>query len=195
MNIEDFFNELDDQWPDIEDPPITLKVIGSTALFLQTRYQRGTKDSDVIETEQLDAEVREQLRVLAGPGSKMHRRHRIYLDVVSKGIPLLPPEPQWNHFDLRLNNFTIQLLDIADVVVSKLKRFNTNDQDDIRAMVEDGKVDHERMVERFKEVIERYKFDGRAQHLERMADRLNMAERDWFLVDETLFPELVDLNY
>ncbi len=195
MSIEDFFSELDERWPDVEDPPITLNVIGSTALFLQTRYQRGTKDSDVIETDQLDALVCEQLRVLAGPNSTLHLRHRIYLDVVREGIPLLPPEPLWHPYDLQLDSFTIQVLDIADVVVSKLKRFNINDRDDVRAMIDADRVEHERVVERFKEVIERYRFDGRAQHLERMAERLNQAERDWFLVDETPFPELDELNY
>ena len=95
----------------------------------------------------------------------------------------------------RLENFTVHVLDIADVVVTKLKRFNPKDRTDIRAMIDQGDVDHARVVDRFGEVIARYRFDGMGRNRTRMAANLNEVERDWFLVDETFFPELDDLDF
>lgn len=124
---------------------------------------------------------------MAGPGTRLHDTHRVYLDVVAAHIPLLPPDPLWHHYPLPLDHFDIVVLDIADVLVSKLKRWNANDRADARAMIEGQHVDHDTLVQRFSATIEKYKFDGRADLLPLMADRLNRAEANWFLTDETAF--------
>ena len=93
MLFEDFIEELHALWVECDGEHLQLKVLGSTALFLQTPYHRGTKDSDVIETARMDREVKARLLALAGRDSALHRRHRMYLDVVSPNIPMLPPEP------------------------------------------------------------------------------------------------------
>lgn len=195
VNLERFLEDLDHAWGDAGGPPLELRVIGSTALFLQTEYERGTKDSDVLETTQITPELQEELQRLAGPGSALHTKHRVYLDVVKKGIPMLPPEPLWHYYNLRLENFTLYVLDVADVVASKLKRFNHNDRDDIQNMIYKNQVNHNTLVSRFREIINRYRFDGMSHHLHKMAKNLNEAEKDWFLVEETLFPELEDLDF
>ena len=48
--LEAFFTDLDQAWTEPVEHPIALHLIGSTALMLPTSYQRGTKDSDVLET-------------------------------------------------------------------------------------------------------------------------------------------------
>ncbi len=53
-------------------------------------------------------------------------------------------------------------------------------------MVEGGFVEHAALLERFREVIDAFKFE-RADTLVRMAERFNELERDWYLVDETPF--------
>ena len=45
--IELFLLNIDAEWP-AGGPKILFRVIGSTALMLQTAYSRGTKDSDVL---------------------------------------------------------------------------------------------------------------------------------------------------
>ena len=45
--IERFLLDIDAKWPS-GGPKIALRVLGSTALMLQTSYLRGTKDSDVL---------------------------------------------------------------------------------------------------------------------------------------------------
>jgi hypothetical protein len=48
--IHDFFREPDAAWGIPAPAKIRLRIIGSSALMLQTDYARGTKDTDVLET-------------------------------------------------------------------------------------------------------------------------------------------------
>lgn len=86
MLVRKFLEGLDSVWAE-RSAKIELKVIGSTALMLQADYERGTKDSDVLETEALDPETQKRLLALAGQGIALHRRHRLYLDIVGNGVP------------------------------------------------------------------------------------------------------------
>ncbi len=65
--------------------PVHLRVIGSVALFLQSPYSRGTKDGDVIRTAMSQRHV-DALIECAGPGTSLHERHGIYIDIVSPNI-------------------------------------------------------------------------------------------------------------
>ncbi|MEQ1851432.1 MAG: DUF6036 family nucleotidyltransferase, partial [Chthoniobacteraceae bacterium] len=136
--VSDFLQDVDRRWTPTGDGYIVLSVIGSAALMLQTGYQRGTKDSDVLETTALTADLQGRLLALAGKGTALHTRHGLYLDIVSQAIPFLPQVPLMHPLrdvNRTLNHFEIEVLDIVDVVVSKLKRFHANDVSDIRALV------------------------------------------------------------
>ncbi|MBI3297298.1 MAG: hypothetical protein HYZ75_03975 [Elusimicrobia bacterium] len=62
--IETFFREIDRLWVPPKPGKILLRVIGSGALFLQTDYNRTTKDGDVLETLELTGDLkRSMLRV------------------------------------------------------------------------------------------------------------------------------------
>ncbi len=100
---------------------------------------------------------------------------------------MLPAQALWHPHDLFLSNFEIRILDLADVAVSKLKRWNADDREDIRAMIEGDHLERRHFLSRFQEVIERYRSDGRADLLRVMAQRFNQAEEDWFGVDGTPF--------
>jgi len=136
--ISDFLQAIDAAWQPPEPAPIVLRLIGSTALMLQTDYVRGTKDSDVLETADVLAETRTRLLDLAGPGTQIHRAHRIYIEFVGHAIPFLSQSPTWKPVSAldSLASFRIVVLDVVDVVVSKLVRFHANDIRDIEAMVE-----------------------------------------------------------
>src|SRR3954454_24020226 len=84
--FEDFFRDLDTQWHWPVDVKIPLRLIGSAALMLQTGYERGTKDSDVLETANLTDEIKGRLLSVAGQGSELFERHRLYLEIVARGI-------------------------------------------------------------------------------------------------------------
>jgi hypothetical protein len=180
---------LDAAWTLAHADPIPLRIIGSTALFLQSDYERGTKDSDIIQTLELAPEIATELRSLAGERTALHERHRIYLDLVGSGVPFLPflpHPPQWLPIDLRLSHFELSVLDVVDVVVSKLKPFRQSDVDDIEAMIDRDLVAHDMLVARFKSAVDYFTWDARAETgLPQYIANLNVVERDLLGVDET----------
>ncbi len=181
--IHTFISAIDKGWKGHDGPKITFKVIGSTALMLQADYTRATNDSDVLETSEIDGTTNARLKALAGKGTVLHQRHRLYLDIVANGIPFLPLAPLFHPVaDLSesLRWFNIEVLDIQDVAVSKLKRFNARDAGDILAMVERGLVDSDHLVERFRSAAERFSGDARAEHLPTYLENLNTVRREFF---------------
>lgn len=195
--LEDFFVELDAKWPEQPQAPIELLVIGCGALMLQTRYERGTNDGDVLETLELTPEIKTKLVSLAGKQSTIHKRTSVYIDIVGNGIPFLPLHPLWREvptLDRTFVSFRVKALDVVDVVVSKLKRLSANDLDDIEAMVNRGSVPHDRLLERFRSAFDLWSADARASSLPQYVRNLNQVERDILAASETPF-DLDRLHY
>lgn len=184
QSISDFFAELDVAWGD-EPSPIVLPLFGAGALVLQTAYYRATKDSDIFETVQHTANVKARLQQLAGRDTALHRRHRMYLELVPNGIPFFPREPLWHPIPLRLRCFSIHALDIADVLVSKLARFHADDRQDIDEMIQRGLVSHSRMRDRFLDAVHERSMDARADELPDYVERFHIVERDMFGTEES----------
>ena len=179
--IEELLGELDRRWRPTGEGKIRLCVIGSAALVLQTKYDRGTKDGDVLETQDITAEVKQKLLAIAGKGTDIHARFKIYLDVVAGGLPLLPPKPVFHPVAglSRMRYFDVRALDVVDVVVSKLRRFSADDEGDVRAMSGLGLLGHKRLVKRFGEAIDHFQLDARAEELPGIIKNLNKVERDY----------------
>jgi hypothetical protein len=115
--------------------------------------------------------------------SAMHARHRVYIDIVANGVPFLPRGPRFHAVEAlkSLQHFEIVVLDIVDVVVSKLKRFSANDQSDIEAMIELGHVEHALLVSRVRSAVDSFVEDARAEEqLPRCIRNLHRVERDLF---------------
>jgi hypothetical protein len=155
--------------------------------MLQTNYERGTKDSDVFQTTDLSDEVADQLLRLAGVGTTLHTKHRMYVDIVGNGIPFLPHLPCWHPIDIDLKHFELLALDVVDVVVAKLKPFRSSDVSDIDAMIERDLIDHERLLARFRSAFDMFLGDARAPDLRDYVKNLHRVERDMLGVDETDF--------
>lgn len=186
--IRSFFQDIDGRWRIVRKEKLRLRVIGSAALMLQTDYVRGTKDSDILETTEMTEADKQRLLELAGIGSDVAQRHRMYLEIVSSGLPFLPQSPHWLPLPVLnplLNHLTIEVLEVVDVVVSKLKRFSANDANDVRAMIEAGLVEHGRLIERFLSAVDFYGCDARADDLPKYVRNLHQVERDLFAVPET----------
>lgn len=184
--IENFFQELDRAWKPMGLEPIRLPVMGSSAIFLQCEYDRGTKDSDILEIEEIPA--RKELLKLAGKGSAFAAKQRLYLELIKAGLPFLPPRAVFHPLDslnTRLKNFKIETLDIVDVVVSKLKPFRIQDRDDIQAVIGLGLVEPDRLLERFHKAKEQWLMGSRAKELPGYIENLQMVERDWLRVPES----------
>jgi hypothetical protein len=186
--IEALFRDIDGSWQAMSSAKVQLRLIGSTALMLQSDHSRATKDSDVLETNQIDEVVANQLRSLAGRGSALHRRHRIYVDIVPAALPFLPQRPVCHALPVlsaTLKNFEIEVLDVVDVVVSKLKRFSPSDRVDIDAMIERNLVPHDALIERFRDAVATFEMDARAEDLPEILDHLHTVERDMLFVPAT----------
>jgi len=183
-----FFQEIDRDWRGSRATKIELRLLGSAALMLQTDYQRGTKDGDIYQTASITEDVRDHLLALAGKDTPLHERHRIYLDIVTSGLPFLPHQPRWlprATLNATLTTFEVEVLDVVDVVVSKLKRFHANDRSDVKAMVDRELVPHEQLVLRFRDAVDVFSGDARAEDLPRYVANLHRVERDMLLVPET----------
>jgi hypothetical protein len=191
--IRNFFIELDHLWKPSQNEKsskkINLYIIGSSALLLQTQYIRGTKDSDVIETEEITVEIHKQLMKLGGKGSRLFKKHRLCIDIVPSSIPFLPQVPIYHsvNFNKELKNIEILVLDVVDVVVSKLKRFNASDVSDIKAMIDGNYVTHKKIVKHFKLAMDAFQMDARAIDFPKYIRNLNTVERDIFFIHETEF--------
>lgn len=186
--IENFIVAIDQAWSRDPGPKILLRVIGSTALMLQADYVRGTKDSDVLEAADLTPVVKRELLALAGEDTPLATLNRMYLDIVAGGLPFLPLVPIWHPLEdlsAELAHFRVEALDIVDIVTSKFKRFNSNDQTDIKAMIARDLVKHSALVERFASAVDRFSGDARAEELPRYVKNLHRIERDLFFVEES----------
>lgn len=186
--IEELFIELDEVWKTTKCEPINLHIIGSGALLLQMDYNRGTKDADIMEVKKLPSTVEQQLKTLAGKGSRLAKKHRLYIELVSPGLPFLPPKPIFHPVESlmhRINNFRISTLDPIDVVVSKLKTFRPTDVDDIRAVVDADLLDPEKLVDRFIKAKESWELDPRSQDLKQYIENLHTIQRDYLYTHET----------
>ncbi len=182
--IYDFLGDLDRGWRSTSTEKLSLKIIGSTALMLQADYERGTKDSDVLETPQIDRDTQGRVLGIAGKGSPLHRKHKIYVEFVASGLPFLPQVSRWldvPELNRDLEKFRIEVLDVVDVVVSKLKRYHSDDRRDIEAMIDRNLVPHHRLIERFKAAVDFYADGAMAEEaLPRCIRNLHGVERDMF---------------
>lgn len=177
--IKELLTEIDKRWRPIGAEPITLQIIGSAALMLQTDYDRGTKDGDVLESKENTVAIKEQLLALAGKNTDLHAQFGMYVDVVFRALLFLPTKAQFHPLPgLSLKNFKIELLDVVDVVISKLSRFNNSDRNDIRAMADRGLIDHARLVKRFEAAALWFSCDARAEDVPRYLKNFHTVERD-----------------
>ncbi|MBL8024576.1 MAG: hypothetical protein JNK54_09915 [Elusimicrobia bacterium] len=75
--IDAFLIEIDRRWENENYPKTVLRIIGSAALLLQMEYDRGTKDSDVLETPEITPPIKKKLLALAGKGSLLSKTYRL----------------------------------------------------------------------------------------------------------------------
>jgi len=184
--FEGFFQEIDALWT-ISSVRQPLHVLGASALMMQVAYERPTNDSDILESHAIAEDVRDALLALAGRVPPLHKRRRMYIEFVPNGLPFLRQQPCWRRNEAissTLKNFEINVLDVVDVVVSKLARFNANDVSDIEAMIELGHVDHRALLSTFRAAMD---FTvGQEDRFPRYITNLNTVERDMLGVGETL---------
>jgi hypothetical protein len=185
--ISEFFLEIDAMWTMSSATRQPLMVLGAGALMMQVDYERPTKDGDILETQALPRATQQALLALAGRMSALHTRRGLYLEIVPNGLPFLPQQPRWNplpELNAKLTHFELSVLDVVDVVVSKLARFDANDVSDIDAMIGRGLVPHDQLLQRFNAALD-FVQDAQTEKFGSYATNLNTVERDMLNVDES----------
>ena len=94
--------------------------------------------------------VQSQLTEIAGKGSRLHRKHKLYLDAVTVATPpedyaqrLVPMFPgNWTHLRLLA-------LEAHDVALSKLERNYDRDRDDVRQLARAGHLIRQTLRDRY----------------------------------------------
>jgi hypothetical protein len=188
VSIRGFLREIDAAWTWPRTAKIPLRIIDAGALLLQTDYARGTKDSDVLESSEIDDETQRRLITLGGAASDIFRRRKMFLEFVPRGLPFLPQAPHWTEpaeMNELLSHFRVEVLDVVDVVVSKLSRFHADDISDIEAMIDKGLVPHSRLVARFESAMDVHLHGADAERTLKCIKCLNQVERDMLFVPET----------
>jgi hypothetical protein len=186
--IENLITKIEEQWKPTGEEPFLLRIIGSSALFLQTDYVRGTKDADILEINNLSPKIWEQLNLIAGKGTYLAKTQHLYIDLVSPGLPFLPPQPLFHPLKIlseKFHYFQLQALDPIDVIISKLKTFRPSDIDDIRAMAKRHLLNPSLLVERFELAKDHWLLGSRAPELKYYIENLHTIQRDYLFVKET----------
>jgi hypothetical protein len=121
--------------------PVELRCLGGFVITQQYGIGRETSDIDYLA---LAAQSRDDnVEALAGLGSKLHRRYRVYMqyvgivtppaDYASRLIPMFPSAP-WERLKL-------SALDATDLALSKLERNAERDREDVLRLAQAGLLD------------------------------------------------------
>jgi len=131
---------------------LDLYVIGRAALVLHHDLHlqpQGTKDVGVINVQQPLTALLAKAVQLFGKDTEDAHQHRLYLELVSSG---LPPVPAW--FDRRGTEVpdnwrVIRLwqLEVHDLAATKLKSFRSQDHEDLQFLCDQRKLRSEALRE------------------------------------------------
>jgi hypothetical protein len=130
---------------------VELFVGGGAAILLAYDGMLATVDVDFIGPK---SGLLLEMSKLLGKGSEAHRETKLYFDVVPPG--LFPSDLGWRNRMIRidlpqLRNIGLRVLEIHDLIISKLKRFSGKDQRDVRALCNRPEVDIHTLRARYRE--------------------------------------------
>jgi len=129
--------------------------IGSFVIQQLYGLPRPTVDVDT-----LPITPRDQIAFLnerAGQGSDLHRRHKIYLDIVTVcDHPDSYEDRLTELFPGTYKNLRLFALEVHDLVLAKLRRNSTRDREDIRFLAKKVPLDIEVLKERYAKELRPY---------------------------------------
>lgn len=138
-----FFTEVDAHLT--ED--VRLHCCGGFVVTQMYGVARTTSDVDFL---CVIPNLKGQLTEIAGKGSPLHRKHKLYLDAVTVATPpedyaqrLVPMFPRnWTHLPL-------YALEAHDIALSKLERNYDRDRDDVQQLARAGHMKREILRDRY----------------------------------------------
>lgn len=156
-NLRTFLQELDKHVAGKTE----LLVGGAGALLLAYDPAVGTQDIDFIGERTGDLL---RLSEVAGKDSEIHRRTHYYVDIVPPGW--FPNLPGWGARAILVNvaglmHISLRVLELHDLILSKLKRFGSGDRQDIRSLCNRDDFDVTTLRERYEQARLLHDFDER----------------------------------
>ena len=138
-----FFAELDAHLSE----EVHLHCCGGFVVTQVYGVARTTSDVDFLD---VVPNVRRDLAEIAGKGSALHKKHKVYLDPVTVATP---PEsyqerlvPMFGH---AWANLRLDALEVHDLALSKLERNLDRDRDDVQQLARAGLLNPEILKERY----------------------------------------------
>jgi Nucleotidyltransferase of unknown function (DUF6036) len=139
-----FFSEIDNQATE----PIKLECLGGFVITQIYGLERTTADVDVISVTPKNQS--QNLLQIAGEGSKLHQKYKIYFDLV--GIAQLPENYDERLTEIYPNTFKylhLFALDAYDVALAKIERNIQRDRDDVKYLAKIVPFDLEVLKNRY----------------------------------------------
>jgi hypothetical protein len=140
---DSFLRELDEQLTS----PTELHCFGGFIVAEYYGLLRPTADIDVIETRGTDSAT---LVRLAGKGSVLHKKYRVYIDVVT--VAAVPDEYESRLIDVfegQFRHLRIKAFERHDLVLAKLARNIDRDRQDVEAFARGPGLDVTVLRERY----------------------------------------------
>ena len=147
---QSFLCELDERI----DTPTELHCLGGFVIRALYDVTRVTADVDVIQVRGSEAAA---LVELAGTDSPLHRRYRVYLDVVT--VATVPERYEDRLIDLFPDEFTclrLKAFERHDLALAKLERNLDRDREDVKTLAVRGGLDPAVLRQRYEEELRPY---------------------------------------
>ncbi len=165
----EFLTEINDRIT----APVQLVCIGGFVVTKIYGFSRGTGDLDqVLATPRL---LGDELKILAGNGSDLHRKYRLYVDNVAIVTMPLNYEDRILEAPYQYPKIKLLIPEIYDLVLSKLERNSPKDQADVEYLAKQNNLSFTELRKRFDEELDFI------AHRERHQTTLNALWREWFL--------------
>lgn len=155
--------------------PVELRCLGGFVVTQQYGIGRETSDIDFLAAIKQSPE--DDVEALAGLGSKLHRKYRLYMQHVTIATPpaeyasrltrMFPSAP-WK----RLSLFA---LDATDIALSKLERNVERDREDFLRLARAGYIDRQVLKDRYYEELRPYLLSRTSWHDKTLELWLEMA--------------------
>ncbi len=143
-----FFAEIDKSLKE----QVALHCLGGFVMTIRYGLDRPTADVDVLPIG-ANSET-ESLLILAGEGSVLHKKYKVYLQVVGvTTVPVNYEDRLKEMFPGTLKHLRLFALDPYDLALSKLERNTQRDRDDVKHLARTVPLDLKGLHERYEKEL------------------------------------------
>jgi len=145
QKLHEYLQEIDNKL----DRPLEVTIIGGAALILKYHHVRVTYDIDI-----LNAPDARMLSSFVEQHKALNEKYKIPIHVIdSSFFPVTDDflEKRVRYAEDAFKNLKVLILDLYDLILSKLDRCNSKDRDDIQWLKENFIIDVERLIKAYQE--------------------------------------------